>query len=163
MEKMNEKRNTFIDFLKGVAIMLVLIGHCVQYGSGATFLESGAYWDNTVMKVIYSFHMPLFVAISGYLFWFSVKKYGMLNSIKTRIVRLVPVCFSWAIILTIFDFTKGNYLGVKHTVYYFLTDFWFLWAIIFSIVCVALLEFSYNKYGGGTLSLLQFYSLERLS
>lgn len=149
MEKTDEKKkNAFIDYLKGIAILLVLVGHCVQYGSGAAFLENDEYWNNIVMKVIYSFHMPLFIAISGYLFSFSVKNHGMFNSIKSRIVRLVPVCFTWAIILGIVDFTKGEFTGVKHTAYYFLTDFWFLWAIIFSTVCVALIEPFHNKFGG---------------
>lgn len=145
---MEKKKNAFIDYVKGIAILLVLVGHCIQYGSGADFLENGEYWNNIVMKVIYSFHMPLFIAVSGYLFWFSVKNHGMVNSIKSRIVRLVPVCFTWAIILSLVDFTKGEFTGVKHTVYYFLTDFWFLWAIIFSTVCVALIEFIHNKFGG---------------
>lgn len=146
---MEKKKNAFIDYVKGIAILLVLVGHCIQYGSGASFLENGEYWNNIVMKVIYSFHMPLFVAVSGYLFWFSVKNHGMVNSIKSRIVRLVPVCFTWAIILSLVDFTKGEFAGVKHTAYYFLTDFWFLWAIIFSTVCVALIELFHNKFGGG--------------
>ena len=146
---MEKKKNAFIDYVKGIAILLVLVGHCIQYGSGASFLENGEYWNNIVMKVIYSFHMPLFVAVSGYLFWFSVKNHGMVNSIKSRIVRLVPVCFTWAIILSLVDFTKGEFAGVKQTAYYFLTDFWFLWAIIFSTVCVALIEFVHNKFGGG--------------
>ena len=105
------------------------------------------------MKVIYSFHMPLFIAISGYLFWFSVKNHGVFNSIKKRVARLLPVCLTWEIILSFVDFTKGEFAGVKHTAYYFLTDFWFLWTIIFSTVCVALIEFIYNKFGGegGTL------------
>lgn len=81
MEKTDEK-NAFIDYLKGIAILLVLVGHCVQYGSGAAFFENADYLDNIIMKVIYSFHMPLFIAISGYLFWFSVKNHGMFNSIK---------------------------------------------------------------------------------
>lgn len=88
---MEKKKNAFIDYVKGIAILLVLVGHCIQYGSGASFLENGEYWNNIVMKVIYSFHMPLFIAVSGYLFWFSVKNHGMVNSIKSRIVRLVPV------------------------------------------------------------------------
>ena len=148
-----KKKNAFIDYVKGIAILLVLVGHCVQYGSGAAFLENGEYWNNIVMKVIYSFHMPLFVAVSGYLFWYSVKNHGMFSSIKSRIARLMPVCFTWALILSLVDFTKGEFPGVKHTVYYFLTDFWFLWAIIFSTVCVALIEFVHNKFGGRTLLL----------
>lgn len=154
MEKTDEKKkNVFIDYLKGIAILLVLVGHCVQYGSGAAFLENDEYWNNIVMKVIYSFHMPLFIAISGYLFWFSVKNNGVFNSIKKRVARLLPVCLTWAIILSFVDFTKGEFAGVKHTAYYFLTDFWFMWTIIFSTVCVALIEFIYNKFGGegGTL------------
>lgn len=159
---MEKKKNAFIDYVKGIAILLVLVGHCIQYGSGASFLENGEYWNNIVMKVIYSFHMPLFVAVSGYLFWFSVKNHGMVNSIKSRIVRLVPVCFTWAIILSLVDFTKGEFPGVKHTVYYFLTDFWFLWAIIFSTVCVALIEFVHNKFGGGVCCCCSGAAYERI-
>ena len=44
MEKTDEKKkNAFIDYLKGIAILLVLVGHCVQYGSGASFLENDEY------------------------------------------------------------------------------------------------------------------------
>lgn len=144
---MSEK-NPFIDFLKGIAILLVLIGHCVQYGSGACFLNEGLYWENWVMKIIYSFHMPLFIAISGYLFWYSVKKHGMSDSVKSRVARLVPVCFAWAFILSAVDFAKGNFTGIRRIFRYFLTDFWFLWAVIFCVCCVAVIEWA-EKFRGG--------------
>lgn len=91
---MVKKKDPFLDFLKGIAIIFVLIGHCIQYGSGEEFLNSGAYWDNMTMKVIYSFHMPLFIAISGYLFSYSVKNHGIKKGIRSRIGRLAPVCFT---------------------------------------------------------------------
>ncbi len=69
-------RNQYVDSLKGLCIFLVIFGHCLQYGSGAVFLSDGEYWENLGMKFIYSFHMPLFMAISGYLFAFSLSKYG---------------------------------------------------------------------------------------
>ena len=59
-------RNYYIDAAKGLAIFLMLWGHCIQscvVGSDVDFFE------NTVFKAIYSFHMPLFMLISGYLFF----------------------------------------------------------------------------------------------
>ena len=144
-----KKHNTFIDYLKGIAILLVLVGHSIQYGSGVSFLDNGDYWNNIVMKIIYSFHMPFFIAISGYLFYYSVQSHGILYGIKSRLVRLIPVCFTWAIILSFIDFIKGEFTGINHLIYYFLTDFWFLWAIIFSIMCTVLIEILDDKFMGG--------------
>ena len=48
------KRNDFIDFLKGIGIILVVIGHVSQ--------------NERINDFIYSFHMPLFFFISGFLF-----------------------------------------------------------------------------------------------
>ena len=48
------------DFLKFFAIFLVIWGHVIQY-----FLSSD-YSDELVYRIIYSFHMPLFMMVSGY-------------------------------------------------------------------------------------------------
>lgn len=49
-----------MDMLKGFAIIMVIAGHAVQY------LISGHYYDKEVYRLIYSFHMPLFMAITGF-------------------------------------------------------------------------------------------------
>ncbi len=56
------KRDPFWDTLKGVLIILVVLGHC------------GTALGNQLLSVIYAFHMPLFVLISGY---FSKKELNM--------------------------------------------------------------------------------------
>lgn len=41
------KRNQFLDFAKGRCIISVLVGHCIQYGSGTAFFEGKLYFENT--------------------------------------------------------------------------------------------------------------------
>lgn len=52
------ERDPFLDVAKGVAILLVVLGHSVQ-----TWV--GAFDDNVVFRFIYAFHMPLFVFLAG--------------------------------------------------------------------------------------------------
>lgn len=53
-----KNRDSFLDIAKGLAITLVVIGHVAQ-GSAANFD------DLLIFKIIYSFHMPLFIFLSG--------------------------------------------------------------------------------------------------
>lgn len=57
-EALISKRNNYIDIAKSLGIILVVIGHCIQYGSGSLYFEKELFFDNTLFKVIYSFHMP---------------------------------------------------------------------------------------------------------
>lgn len=66
-------RSNYLDILKGYAIILVVFGHCIQYGSGLQAMSNGLYFDNKVFQMIYSFHMPLLMLISGYLFYNTTK------------------------------------------------------------------------------------------
>lgn len=50
----NKRRISWIDFYKGIAIILVVIGHISE--------------NNEINKFIYFFHMPAFFFISGYLY-----------------------------------------------------------------------------------------------
>lgn len=62
-----KQRNVYGDCTKGILIFLVILGHCIQYGSGATYLNKELFWENKIFQWVYSFHMPLFALISGYL------------------------------------------------------------------------------------------------
>lgn len=53
-------RVLYLDLLKCFAIFLVIWGHSIQY------FKSTAYFDEPIYRIIYSFHMPLFMALSGY-------------------------------------------------------------------------------------------------
>lgn len=64
---MTIQRNHSIDNIKGWGILLVIVGHILL----------GSADQNAIRYVIYSFHMPLFFFISGYLL--NVEKIGMLS------------------------------------------------------------------------------------
>lgn len=55
----NIKRLEYVDIMRGIAITLVVAGHVIQFNGIPT--------NNPTFEFIYSFHMPLFFAISGYI------------------------------------------------------------------------------------------------
>lgn len=64
----------YIDALKGFAILCVVFGHVAWgYIEGNTYLEANKIFS-WIYNVIYSFHMPLFMIISGYMYAFAYCK-----------------------------------------------------------------------------------------
>ena len=56
---MVEERVTYIDFAKGMVVLLMIMGHCLQ--------PIDIYPSNIIRGLIYSFHMPFFFIIAGML------------------------------------------------------------------------------------------------
>lgn len=72
----NIKRNNTIDYIKAVAAIIMVLAHSIQCGSGENFYSNGMVLDNVLSKYIMSINMPLFMLVSGYLFFFSVKRHS---------------------------------------------------------------------------------------
>lgn len=64
---MEKQREQWVDSARGIAIVLVVIGHVV-----ASYHEADLYTDNAlynfISQFVYSFHMALFMIVSGYLY-----------------------------------------------------------------------------------------------
>jgi fucose 4-O-acetylase-like acetyltransferase len=58
------ERRLDLDRAKGIAILLVVVGHIV-----AAEPPTGAEWYDTLRYAIYRFHMPFFLYLSGYVAW----------------------------------------------------------------------------------------------
>lgn len=58
IENYKHTRNPFLDILKAYAIILVVWGHCIQYGAGQAYGDNNLYYENVVFQTIYSFYMP---------------------------------------------------------------------------------------------------------
>ena len=91
-----------MDNIKAMLIILVVVGHLLEL-----FLKSGNV--KTIYKIIYSFHMPLFIFISGYFAKFNLKK------IITGLV--VPYMIFQAAYILYVNYIIDSEKDVDHVVY----------------------------------------------
>lgn len=124
--EVKKERLLFVDMLKLLAIYLVLWGHCVQQ-----FLTSPAL-ENDVYVYIYSFHMPLFMMLSGY-FSSSSMSVPFLPFLKKKGVQLLLPVFSWSVLafflymlLDMFVTHDGAGLLYGRNIVRAFGNFWFL-------------------------------------
>jgi fucose 4-O-acetylase-like acetyltransferase len=142
-------RNNIIDSLKGFAILLMVFGHLIQFTS-----ISNLYLTNPIYIFIYSFHMPLFMVISGFFYNKSLKHGSLEKVLKNRIVTVLLPYFSWATIFLIIWFISvgHNLLFVQllqkyFDVFLFVSKLWFLWVLFICILLMSLNIFI-QKYIG---------------
>lgn len=128
----NKDRIEFIDILKGALIVLVILGHIIQYCSGASYQE-GLFFDNIIFKLIYSFHMPLFAAISGYLFYLAKEK-SCVEVIKKIFFSLIIPIFSISLVDSLGRYLNGSWTllgGIKDFLLIMNSKLWFLAAMAY--------------------------------
>lgn len=143
---MSKDRNPYLDILKAVTILLVVIGHSIQYGGGMENLTGGYFLYNPVFIFIYSFHMPLFMLVSGYLFAFSCKNKSWLELLISKSKQILIPLFSWSCVSLAVEIIKiclgisSHRFGIVWMGQTVLSGFihgpWFLWAIWWSSLLV---------------------------
>jgi fucose 4-O-acetylase-like acetyltransferase len=137
-------RSEFIDYLKGVLIVIVCIGHAIQFG----MYKNADFWEDPVFKGIYMFHMPLFMALAGFLSYFGISTAGsLLQYVKKRTVSYLLPIAAWAVIsqCILYMFVDGKrsvWTVSVGIVWNAVGSLWFLWALIGSIILMALVQAS---------------------
>lgn len=129
------QRYQHFDILKGIAILLVIIGHAFTYGRGE--------FRNPLFHFITLIHMPIFVFIAGYfgakpIDWTSkgIRSYWVKKAEHLLLpLILIPACY-----LLFFEINLGRTL--LDTEYH--SGYWFTWAM-FEIFAVAFLFRALDK------------------
>ncbi|MDB6134144.1 MAG: hypothetical protein JWM59_2387 [Verrucomicrobiales bacterium] len=80
MSMTEQKRLTGPDFVKGLAIVLMVYGHLDHAGSLVVQQKAAVKW-------VYSFHMPLFLLISGFLFKLRSEGKILIGNVVSKILR----------------------------------------------------------------------------
>lgn len=132
---MKPERNILIDVLKGFAILLVVIGHSVQYNMPGHFDHS------LIFRVIYSYHMPFFMFLSGFV------SFGTFDGSKAKLVKrfksLIIPFWCWFLIsyifsLIIFYLRGGSQPDFLKSIVEILKSpdhgLWFLWVLFLNIL-----------------------------
>ena len=88
-----KERNIELDILKGCGILLMIIGHCN--------------FPYSILRVIFTFHMPLFFLISGFLY----KEKPLVKRIKGNMKKIIlPYIFTCFIVWLYFIIYKNDYM-----------------------------------------------------
>lgn len=127
-------RDEKLDIKKGILAFLVILGHCILYGSidQQTLIQSKSF----ILRFIYTFHMPLFMLMCGYFTAKSFEKYK-LKLIVNRIVILFPLVWI-AIISSIGSLKYGIIKYASVCLYKFLINIWFVWAVFWLTIVVSM-------------------------
>lgn len=138
-----QHRIDWIDALKGFAILTVVIGHCITDSLSSQTFPEYAVLLQMMYDAIYSFHMPLFFMISGYVFYLT-KSY---RKWKTKVLDFSIVYVIWS---TLMWFSKYMMSGdVNHPVtiidlvsivYKPIMVYWYLYVLIILYAIVSCLR-----------------------
>ncbi len=134
---MKPQREKWLDAAKGLAIILVVLGHCLNH------------FDNEILhslcEIIYLFHMPLFVLLSGYSFYWVTVHNSWFRNITDNIAiyviqSVVYICFNIAV--QRFIETSNRYTARDLLTFPVIpvAHFWYIQAIIIYYIIFFLYE-----------------------
>jgi fucose 4-O-acetylase-like acetyltransferase len=138
-------RDAFLDIAKGLAIILVVLGHVIQ-GSAQNFDELIGF------RVIYSFHMPLFVFLSGAVAAIAFKPERVEQGLKASLllakskifkaaIRLLLPFISWCVLNQLIYHQSSDVLSALILAFRRPdTALWFLLAIFYCIVLTCIFD-----------------------
>jgi len=154
------ERNVCLDIAKAICIVLVVIGHY--------FPADAPMWYVNFRFLIYTFHMPLFLFASGYIYQSFKKEESYMSFVMKKMRRLmVPYLATSVVIITIKLFTQSN-LYVEHAVTWFSYVrmfympeagyfLWFVWSLFSMFLIAPLLKTKAVRLSAFFIALLIHY------
>ncbi len=137
-------RLDILDALRGLGIVLVVYGHVARGLMKAGVLPDGGLW-RSADALVYSFHMPLFFILAGWLFRQSLARQGALRLLGNKIRTVVYPYLLWSVvqgsveILTAGSTNSGNRPDLLQILWQPFDQFWFLYALFYVFVVATLI------------------------
>lgn len=120
-EYLQSKRNESVDLAKGILIILVILGHILP----------GTLEENLTRYIIYTFHMPVFIAIGGYLFSAEkMQKFSVLDFFRYYFKRLIlPWVVAVCVYFALRSILNHKAVGIGSVIAEFILPYYHLWYV----------------------------------
>ena len=149
-----------LDIAKAICIILVVVGHYVP--------DNSPEWYKLMHDVIYTFHMPLFMFASGYIYMATKKDIGYVSFLIKKIKRLMLPYFVTSIIVISIKILTQSSLSVDNpvTIESYLKMFylpeagvflWFIWALWWMFIIVPLFRTPQSRMVLFLISFVLYY------
>jgi len=153
---MNKGRTDWVDYAKGIGIILVVYGHLLSSGYHAGLGIPDRFFALSD-SIVYSFHMPLFFFLSGLFAGSSLRKRGGRDYLKDKLLRIAYPYFVWSILQVSVEalFSSQTQKGatlydIPAIAYRPWGQFWFIYALFLMHVAFILL----SRAGGFSKALM---------
>ena len=102
-----------IDIAKGIAIILVVLGHLI-----ADEFPSGNTWYVYVHRLVYSFHMPFFIYLTGYVMQYTFRPLlsplDYWQYVQKKFMRLIPAYLLFAFVIGFGKYIMSSVAAVEN-------------------------------------------------
>jgi len=132
-----QERSDFLDFVKGVLMVLVLLGHQLQFW---WHKGDAAMWSDGVFKAIYMFHMPLFMGVSGYIAAGAFRRRSLVPGTWRRFNQIIVPIVIWCGISASLIALAGEGDFFVTWLHLVPRSYWFLWAVFTSYLVVQVVD-----------------------
>ncbi|MGI2172540.1 acyltransferase family protein [Shewanella ulleungensis] len=140
-----DDRVDWVDYAKGIGIILVVYGHVLRGLHSAGFEFLGRFYELSD-SIVYSFHMPLFFFLSGLFFYQTLSKKGPVKLVFSKIDTIFYPYVIWSILqgsteVIVSNYTNGNvtFSEVFSLLWSPRAQFWFLYDLFFIFIVFSLI------------------------
>ncbi len=143
---MSNARKDWVDYAKGIGIILVVYGHLLSSGYHIGLAIPKHFFELSD-SIVYTFHMPLFFLLAGLFAEGSLQKRGAWGYLKDKLLRIAYPYLVWSIIQISVEILfssqtqkKAEFSDILKIAYRTWGQFWFLYALLLMFIVFTLIK-----------------------